>query len=147
MKKIRQQKMLELVQNNKISTQEELTDLLIKAGFKATQATISRDIKELGLIKTTDKNGVLHYTASRGQKGVKSNHDYIFSSSVISISHAVNDIVIKCYAGMANAACAVLDNIDFPEVLGTLAGDDTILVIAKSESDAVSLINKLNSLR
>ena len=59
----------------------------------------------------------------------------------------MNDIVIKCYAGMANAACAVLDNIDFPEVLGTLAGDDTILVIAKSESDAVSLINKLNSLR
>ncbi len=147
MKKIRQQKMLELVQNNKISTQEELTDLLIEAGFKATQATISRDIKELGLIKTADQNGVQHYTAARSEKGVKSNHDYIFSSSVISISHAVNDIVIKCYSGMANAACAVLDNIDFPEVLGTLAGDDTILVIAKSESDAVSLINKLNSLR
>ncbi|MBQ7128439.1 MAG: arginine repressor [Clostridia bacterium] len=147
MKKIRQQKMVELVQNNKICTQEELTDLLIKAGFKTTQATISRDIKELGLIKTTDKNGTQHYTARTVEKTVKSNHDYIFSSSVISISHAVNDIVIKCYSGMANAACAVLDNIDFPEVLGTLAGDDTILVIAKSESDAVSLINKLNSLR
>ena len=66
---------------------------------------------------------------------------------MISVATAVNDIVIKCYPGMANAACAVLDNMEFSEVLGTLAGDDTILVIAKSEKDAQILYNKINSLK
>lgn len=147
MKQIRQEKMLEIVKNNSVSTQEELTDLLIKSGFKATQATISRDIKELGLIKTTDKNGIQRYVTANTRTAVNSNHNYIFSTSVISITHAVNDIVIKCYPGMANAACAVLDSMEFGEVLGTLAGDDTIFIIAKSENDAIILTNKLRGLK
>ena len=94
-----------------------------------------------------DAGGVHRYVVRQDNKQGGSNHGYIFSSSVISVAYAVNDIVIKCYPGMANAACAVLDNMHFPEILGTLAGDDTILVIAKSEKDAVVVYNKIKSLK
>lgn len=147
MKQVRQEKIIEIVKSNSVSTQEELTELLTENGFKATQATVSRDIKELGLVKATDKNGVQRYITPTARAAVSSNHDYIFSTSVISITHAVNDIVIKCYPGMANAACAVLDSMEFGEILGTLAGDDTIFIIAKSENDAIVLTNKLRGLK
>lgn len=147
MKKTRQEAILQIVKENVVSTQDDLMEYLKNEGFEVTQATISRDIKQLGLIKATGKTGVQHYVASAIKSKGSANHDYIFSSSVISVAYAVNDIVIKCYAGMANAACAVLDNMDFPEVVGTLAGDDTILVIAKSEKDAQILYNKINSLK
>lgn len=101
----------------------------------------------MGLVKATDKNGVQRYITPTARAAVSSNHDYIFSTSVISITHAVNDIVIKCYPGMANAACAVLDSMEFGEILGTLAGDDTIFIIAKSENDAIVLTNKLRGLK
>ena len=147
MKKNRQEVILKLVAENIVATQDDLLLLLKEAGFKATQATISRDIKDLGLAKTVDSSGVQRYVVHSAQKAKSGSHDYIFSSSVISVATAVNDIVIRCYPGMANAACAVLDSMDFPEILGTLAGDDTILVIAKSENDAQRLYNKINSLK
>ena len=147
MKKSRQDQILKIVSENIVATQDDLILLLNKAGFNVTQATVSRDIKELGLAKAVDSNGVQRYIVHSTQKQNGEMHDYIFSSSVISVSYAVNDIVIRCYPGMANAACAVLDSMDFPEILGTLAGDDTILVIAKSEFDAATLYNKINSLK
>lgn len=147
MKKSRQHEILKLVNENVIATQDDLIFLLNKAGFNVTQATVSRDIKELGLAKAVDSNGIQRYIVHTAKKQKSGGHDYIFSSSVISVAYAVNDIVIRCYPGMANAACAVLDNMEFPEILGTLAGDDTILVIAKSEHDAQVLYNKINSLK
>lgn len=147
MKKNRQDAILKLVSENIVATQDDLIFLLNKAGFNVTQATVSRDIKELGLAKAVDGAGVQRYIVHSAKKPKSVCHDYIFSSSVISIASAVNDIVIRCYPGMANAACAVLDNMEFPEILGTLAGDDTILVIAKSEHDAQVLYNKINSLK
>lgn len=147
MKKNRQEAIIKLVNENVVATQDDLIFLLNKAGFNVTQATISRDIKELGLAKTVDNSGVQRYIVHLNKSVSESNHDYIFSSSIISVSYAVNDIVIRCYPGMANAACAILDNMDFPEILGTLAGDDTIIVIAKSEHDAEILCNKINSLK
>ena len=147
MKKSRQDQILKIVNENIVATQDDLILLLNKAGFNVTQATVSRDIKELGLAKAVDSNGVQRYIVHSAQNKKSEGHDYIFSSSVISVSYAVNDIVIRCYPGMANAACAVLDSMDFPEILGTLAGDDTILVIAKSELDAITLYNKINSLK
>ena len=101
----------------------------------------------MGHAKAVDNSGVQRYIVHSVKKQKTGGHDYIFSSSVISVATAVNDIVIRCYPGMANAACAVLDGMDFPEILGTLAGDDTILVIAKSERDAQILYNKINSLK
>lgn len=147
MKKSRQDQILKIVGENIVATQDDLILLLNKAGFNVTQATVSRDIKELGLAKAVDSNGIQRYIVHSAKNQKSEGHDYIFSSSVISVSYAVNDIVIRCYPGMANAACAVLDSMDFPEILGTLAGDDTILVIAKSEHDAVILYNKINSLK
>lgn len=147
MKKTRQDVILKLVNENIVATQDDLIFLLEKAGFNVTQATVSRDIKELGLAKAVDSSGVQRYIVHSSKKHKNKGHDYIFSNSVISVAYAVNDIVIRCYPGMANAACAVLDNMDFPEILGTLAGDDTILVIAKSERDAEILYNKINSLK
>ncbi len=147
MKKNRQEAILQIVRENAVATQDELIAQLNKAGFCVTQATASRDIKQLGLTKIVDAGGVHRYVVRQDNKQGSSNHGYIFSSSVISVAYAVNDIVIKCYPGMANAACAVLDNMHFPEILGTLAGDDTILVIAKSEKDAVIVYNKIKSLK
>lgn len=147
MKNTRHEEIVRLVTENIVATQDDLIFLLNKSGFHVTQATVSRDIKKLGLVKTVDNNGVQRYIVHSAKSVKPTSHDYIFSTSVISVGHAVNDIVIRCYPGMANAACAVLDSLDFPEILGTLAGDDTILVIAKSEKDAESLCNKINSLK
>lgn len=147
MKKSRQDAILNIVRENVVATQDDLINLLQNAGFNVTQATISRDIKELGLAKAVDGSGIQRYIVHSVKKPKSVGHDYIFSSSVISVATAVNDIVIKCYPGMANAACAILDEKDYPEILGTLAGDDTILVIAKSEKDAQILYNKINSLK
>ena len=147
MKKSRQDAILKIVRENVVATQDDLISLLQSAGFNVTQATISRDIKELGLAKAVDGSGIQRYIVHTVKKVKSASHDYIFSSSVISVATAVNDIVIKCYPGMANAACAILDSMEFSEILGTLAGDDTILVIAKSENDAKILYNKINSLK
>ena len=147
MKKSRQDAILKIVRENIVATQDDLISLLQNAGFNVTQATISRDIKELGLAKAVDGSGIQRYIVHTVKKVKSASHDYIFSSSVISVATAVNDIVIKCYPGMANAACAILDSMEFSEILGTLAGDDTILVIAKSENDAKILYNKINSLK
>ena len=145
MKNKRQKKILELIEKYDIETQGELTQLLVANGFAATQATVSRDIKQLRLIKITDSNGIQKY-ATMNNDSKSPQYNEIFEKSVISITCAMNDIVIKCYQGMANAACAALDNMNFSEVLGTLAGDDTIFVIAKNEKAALTLAAKLNEI-
>ena len=136
MKKKRHEKILELILKYAVMTQEDLLFLLEEAGFDTTQATVSRDIKELNLIKTT--KGYVY-----SEKNSKKKFDVIFTSAVISVDYAMNDVVIKCYSGMANAACAALDMMNFPEIIGTLAGDDTIFIVTKTNEAAASLYNKL----
>lgn len=147
MKKRRQAKVLELITNNEIETQEELQSLLFDAGYEVTQATISRDIKELRLVKDLSSKG--RYIYSTGKKINDSfNHRAggIFSESIISIDYAVNMICIKCFPGMAGAACAAIDTITHDEVLGTIAGDDTIFILCKSEECAHTFSNRLRTM-
>lgn len=145
MKKNRLERIIALINQFDVTTQEELLCLLRKDGFDVTQATVSRDIKELRLIKVTDNSGVQKY-AVMSSEGSSPQYNDIFQKSVVSITCAMNDIVIKCYTGMANAACAALDNMNFSEIVGSLAGDDTIFVITKNEDAALNVADKLNKI-
>lgn len=144
MKKERQSKILELIAAHPIETQEDLQQELIKAGFDVTQATVSRDIKELRVVKLLDGNGVYRYAVSgHGTSPKTLKYRDLFAHSVISVAYSMNDVVIKCHSGMAQGACAALDMMHCDNVLGTLAGDDTIFVITKTEADAKILVEKL----
>ena len=114
-----------------------------------TQATVSRDIKELRLIKTLSPNGNYHYT-THGEKGGRVDLSFkfhaIFAEAVNSIGYAQNLVVIKCYTGMANAACAALDSIRWDGLVGTIAGDDTILIIMRDSESAAALVDELYQL-
>lgn len=137
MKTTRHNKILELINKYEITTQEELIEHLREEGYDVTQSTVSRDIKQLRLTKTLMPEGKYRYQASPStEKGAKNNFGTIFSSSVISIEEAMNIVVIKTFSGMAQAACAALDMMSFNFIVGTLAGDDTIIVVCKNEETA-----------
>lgn len=139
MKKKRHELILKLIQENEITTQDELLDLLRQNGFQVTQATVSRDIKELQLVKSPTKNGPTKYTVSHHESQNKHARKFyaIFSQSVISVDSAGNMSAIKCYSGTANAAGAAIDSMHMPEVVGTLAGDDTLFVLCRDENAAL----------
>jgi len=147
MKKRRQAKILELIAANEIETQEELQERLLEYGFEVTQATISRDIKELRLVKELSAKG--RYVYSTGKKrndNITQRAGGIFNETIISIDYAVNMIVIKCFPGMANAACAAIDSMNNDEILGTIAGDDTIFMLCRSEDAAYTITNRLRKM-
>lgn len=125
MKKRRHELILNFIQNNNVSTQDEIIKMLSEQGFNVTQATISRDIKELKLVKEHyGKNNVKYAVTTK--KDNNDNIKMIFARSVLSVEVAMNIIVIKCYAGTANAACVALDSLHIQGIVGTIAGDDTI---------------------
>ena len=148
MKTKRHSKILELISEKDISTQEDLLVYLRESGFDVTQATVSRDIKELRLVKSLSNDGSYHYTTHQKEKGSDLSFKFhaIFSESVRGVDYAQNLVVVKCYTGMANAACAALDSIHWEGVVGTIAGDDTILVVMRSEAYAEKMIEDLNKL-
>ena len=114
-----------------------MLDSLFKNGFNVTQATVSRDIKELRLVKTMGLDGQYKYIATKeNQHDIASRYQTIFTESVISANYAGNIVVLRCFPGMAQAACAAIDNMGFETIVGTLAGDDTIFVLCKSEGFA-----------
>ena len=136
MKKKRHELILKLIRENSVTTQEELLNLLRGSGFDVTQATVSRDIKELKLVKSQDRNGLSKYTVSPENKDSHMSKFYsIFSQSVMSVDYALNTCVIKCYSGTANAAGAAIDSMEIPQVVGSLAGDDTLFVLCRTEAD------------
>lgn len=138
MKKKRQELILSLIGEHPVATQEELQDLLKKNGFKVTQATVSRDIRELKLVKSPDADGQPKYSLVRTDDDADKSKLYtIFSQSVVSVDCAGNMGVIKCYSGAANAACAALDRMTLPQTVGTLAGDDTLFVLCRDANAAV----------
>lgn len=145
MKYSRHEKILELIREKDVGTQEELLELLKKSGFDVTQATVSRDIKELRLIKTLSGSGEYIYSTGKTEtvSNLSNKFDTLFSESVIKLDHVFNQIVIKCYTGLANAVCASMDAINYEDIVGTLAGDDTILIIMRSEESANAFYNQL----
>lgn len=139
-RKKRQNLIIELINKEIISTQEELLAKLKDNGYDVTQATISRDIKELKLIKKVGDNGRSRYAINKSVTDDYLSKFYsILSGSVLSVDYAVNTTVVKCFAGMANAACASIDSLEWEDVVGTLAGDDTIFVLCRSEDAAKQL--------
>ena len=143
MKQKRQQSILKIISEHDVKTQEELTKRLSEAGFVATQATVSRDIKELGIFKLALSDGTYKYAITQEEKRENKEDLKLFSKSIVSIKCALHTIVIKTGSGMANAVAATLDAVLNHEVLGTIAGDDTILIIMESPEQADKMAARL----
>ena len=150
MRSQRHQMIMKLVSEKCIDTQESLQAELAKKGFSVTQATVSRDIKELSLIKTVSADGSYRYSIpSLKKSGMQDGGSAVLgfiSDSVLSVDYAGNTVVVKCHSGMAQAVCAKLDSTGLDNVVGTLAGDDTIFILMRTESDAQRLLKELNSI-
>lgn len=147
MKSRRHAKILDIIAEYPIETQDELLTRLKDEGYKATQATISRDIKDLRLVKTLGSDGKYRYvSASKNSTDIRSNFSSLFASSVNSIDFAQNIVVIKTLSGMAQAVCAALDSNDYKAIVGTIAGDDTIFIACRSSQLAVNLTEELKKL-
>ena len=147
MKITRQTMILDIINKIDISTQEELADELKKRNIIATQATISRDIKELHLIKTQDVNGVYKYSViDRNDDTMEERWMRLFSESVLSITSANNLIVMHTVNGTASAAAGAIDKLHWEEILGTIAGDDTILVVLSSNEIVPSTMAKFRQM-
>lgn len=148
MKNDRKKAILDIVSHYEVDTQETLQALLLERGYSVTQATVSRDIKQLSLIKTMGENGSYKYSLPRGSYdgSAKSGLVRFFSDAVYAVDRAMNIVVIRCHSGMANAVCARLDTAGYGDIVGTLAGDDTIFVLMRSEENAVLLLKELEKL-
>ncbi len=132
MKNARQEEIIALISANTVSNQDALQVLLKERGFPVTQATISRDIRELNLIKKADANGVYRYVVPEAPMPQSD----LFSGNIVGVDYAGHTVVIKCHSGTAQAVCTVLDGVVRPEVVGTLAGDDTIFVLIRTTDQA-----------
>lgn len=148
MKSKRHAKILDIIENYEINTQEALQQQLVKAGYDITQATVSRDIKELKLIKILSEAGEYMYAVAPNHRDINPMASMIslLSDAIIKIDYAINTVVIKCNIGMAQAVCAKIDDAEYNNVVGTLAGEDTIFVLLKNEDDAIEFLNDLNTL-
>lgn len=148
MKTQRQAKIMEIISNTNVETQEQLLQLLQEAGFTSTQATISRDIKELRIVKELTALGTYRYTAAAKEvPATFSNRlNTIFRECVTNFDYAQNIIVIRTLPGLANAAASALDAMDLSVVLGTLAGDDTVMVVMRDNNSAAAFCGEIKSL-
>ncbi|MCG8401755.1 MAG: arginine repressor [Firmicutes bacterium] len=148
MKTRRNMKILEIIKEKEIGTQEEMVLELRKAGFSVTQATVSRDIKDLGLIKVPGGSGISRY-ALPGETFSPKNDDRIkrlFKDSVISLENSENLIIIKTLPGEAQGVASAVDKLEWPEIIGTVAGDDTILVVTKPKKIVHAVMKEFTSL-
>lgn len=144
MKTRRQTKILELIKKYEIETQEDLSSYLEQEGYQVTQATVSRDIRELKLTKVSLTGGRQKYVALlETNEDLSKKYERIFRDGFISMDIAQNILVIKTVSGMAMAVAAALDALQLYEVVGTIAGDDTIMCAVRSTEDAIAVIDKL----
>ena len=148
MKNERQSKILEIIESEPIDTQEQLQQRLQAQGIACTQATISRDIKQLHLIKEPVGQGRYRYTVSsqRTRLNVADKLRSICRESITSIDAAQNIVVIKTMSGLANAAGAALDSMSIPEIVGSLAGDDTVLLVMRDNASARNFCEDIHTL-
>ena len=126
-----------------------VVDGLVEKGFDVTQATVSRDIKELKLVKTAAAEGGYRYHISRSEEKYQATKKFysLYKTAAISADFAMNQVVVRCYTGMAGAVCAAMDGMEWEGLLGTIAGDDTILIITKSEGHARAIVRKLREVK
>lgn len=147
MKKVRLQKILEIIEQYEVETQEELAGYLKEAGFLVTQATVSRDIRELRLTKMAAGNGKQKYVAFQannthlGDKYIR-----VLRDGFVSMDMAQNILVVKTVSGMAMAVAAALDAMQFPEIVGCIAGDDTIMIAVRTVEDTQALMERIKGL-
>lgn len=141
MKNNRHQAILEIIAETPVSTQKLLIKLLRERNINATQATLSRDIQDLCLVKARDGNGIYRYILPKEKAAEKS----IFADNVLSVDYAMNMIVLKCRAGMAQGTCAAIDSVNHSGIVGTIAGDDTIFILVRTEDDAKKLVKQFKS--
>ena len=148
MKTSRQRKILEIISKEAVETQEDIASALNKSGFKVTQATISRDIKELGLVKIPAENNLSHYSLGieRSVPRIEDHLKRLFRDSVVSLDLSENLIIIKTHPGGAQAVASAIDQIGWQEIIGTVGGDDTILVIVKPKRATADVLNRFEGL-
>ena len=147
MKAKRQALIREIVETQSIQTQEELAEALREHGMVVTQATVSRDIREMHLLKVLADNGSDRYaTMEKGDTGVSDRLIRMLADSVVEMNYANNLIVIRTLPGSAHVAAEAVDNLKWPEVLGTIAGDNTILVIVRSNEEVETVIKRFRSI-
>ena len=146
MKRARHKMILELFEKMPIDRQEELMNQLRAHGFDVTQATVSRDIRELRLVKASTGDGNYRYVASSAGQRVHTPNRFetIFRESVLRVDYAGHIVLVKCFTGMANAACEVFDAMVWQDVVGTLSGDDTFFILMRSEPAAHAICDELN---
>ena len=149
MKTKRQEIILELIKNKVCLTQEDLQNGLKDLGFDVTQSTVSRDIKELKLLKGRDELGNYRYLTHIVSKQSPKNYNQyreFFAKAVKDIKYSLNNVVIKCDVGMASSACVMVDEMFGDMMLGSLAGEDTIIIVTQSEQDSKLLFDSLNKI-
>ena len=147
MKTSRHAKILELIQKNDIETQEELSEFLVREGYSVTQATVSRDIRELKLTKIPMNNGRQKYAIlNDAPDDMSQKYARILRDGFVSMDMAQNILVIKTVSGMANAVCAALDSMQMQEIVGSIAGDDTIMCAIRTVEDTTALMKKIKKI-
>ena len=147
MKSARHEKIIELIQQHDIDTQEELAARLNSAGFKVTQATVSRDIRELKLTKVAMSNGRQKYAAlTEANEDLSEKYTRVFRDAFVSMDMAQNILVIKTVSGMAMAVAAAIDAMHLHEIVGCIAGDDTIMCAVRSVDDTIAVMSRLRKL-
>ncbi|MCI8888561.1 MAG: arginine repressor [Hungatella sp.] len=146
MKVERHSKIVELIGKYEIETQEELAERLNAAGYRVTQATVSRDIRELKLSKVQSENGKQHYVVLQNRGSFSDKYIRILRDGYLSADMAQNILVIKTVSGMAMAVAAALDAMHFHEIVGCIAGDDTIMCAVRSVDDTILLMDKIRKL-
>ena len=146
MKISRQSKILELISRKQVETQEELCSLLNAEGYEVTQATVSRDIRALKLTKLTDSDGKQYYAAIKDNAGRKEKYLNILREGFVSADTAQNLLVVKTASGMAMAVAAAIDHMEYSEVVGSIAGDDTIMIAIHTAEEAQLVLRKLREL-
>ncbi len=146
MKNKRQEMIIELIKEHIITTQDELQEHLQNMGFKVTQSTVSRDIKDLRIIKNQDANGIYRYTIEKKKSLTVRDAEHfedVFIRACTDVLYSMNTVIIKCHSGMASSAAVALDKLHSDIVLGSLAGDDTVFAITSGERDSVILTERL----
>ena len=147
MKTKRQSAILDIIGRYDVETQEELAKRLQKQGIAVTQATVSRDIKELRLIKVLAADGRYKYASVDNKEGLRQERfNNLFAHAVLSVNTTGNLIVIKTMAGAANAASEAIDSLDWREIVGTIAGDNTIFVAVSEKADIRKLVSRFRSM-
>lgn len=146
LKKARQDKILDLIRKHEIETQEEMLLRLRECGYHVTQATVSRDIRELNLIKGISARGIYCYVLPEKKESAAHPFGNVMTDSVISVDAAGNMVVIKTYPGLASAVAGYIDSKSLPEILGTIAGDDAIFVVVRDASRAGAFCDKIRQM-